>query len=117
MGILYRQHFHKGLEGGERGKDNRETDPFQIKWVETFNLEELEKKFLEFVVQGLAAMPVSFFLLKIRYFISLFLTIYLMHNYPNRTSAWIFSCKFAAYFQNTFSQEHLWRAASGMKYV
>ena len=24
--------------------------------------------------------------------------------YWNRTSAWVFSCKFAAYFQNTFSQ-------------
>ena len=33
--------------------------------------------------------------------------------YWNRTSAWVFSCKFAAYFQNIFSQEHLWRAASG----
>ena len=30
----------------------------------------------------------------------------------NRTSAWMFSCKFAAYFQNTFFSEHLWRAAS-----
>ena len=30
----------------------------------------------------------------------------------NHTSIWVFSCKFAAYFQNTFSQEHLWRAAS-----
>ena len=29
-----------------------------------------------------------------------------------RTLAWVFSCKFAAYFQNTFSQEHLRRAAS-----
>ena len=27
------------------------------------------------------------------------------------TSARAFSCKFAAYFQNTFSQEHLWVAA------
>ena len=26
--------------------------------------------------------------------------------------AWVFSCKFAAYFQNTFSYEHLWSAAS-----
>ena len=30
----------------------------------------------------------------------------------NRTSAWVSSCKFAAYFQNTFSREHLWVAAS-----
>ena len=30
----------------------------------------------------------------------------------NHTSACVFSCKFAAYFQNTFSQEHLWMAAS-----
>ena len=29
-----------------------------------------------------------------------------------RFSAWVFSSKFAANFQNTFSQEHLWKAAS-----
>ena len=28
------------------------------------------------------------------------------------TSAWVFFCKFAAYFRNTFSKEYLWRAAS-----
>ena len=27
--------------------------------------------------------------------------------YWNDTSAWVFSCKFAAYFQNTFSWEHV----------
>ena len=32
--------------------------------------------------------------------------------YWNRTSAWVFSCKFAAYFQNTFYQDHLGVAAS-----
>ena len=32
--------------------------------------------------------------------------------YQNYTSAWVFSCKFAAYFQNSFSIEHLWMAAS-----
>ena len=32
--------------------------------------------------------------------------------YCNRTSAWVFSCKFAAYFQNTFLRKHLWMAAS-----
>ena len=32
--------------------------------------------------------------------------------YWNRTSVWVFSCKFVAYFQNTFSLEHIWRAAS-----
>ena len=32
--------------------------------------------------------------------------------YWNHTSAWVFSCKFAAYFQNTFFKEHLWVAAS-----
>ena len=32
--------------------------------------------------------------------------------YWNCTSAWVFSCKFAAYFQNTFSYKHLWVAAS-----
>ena len=28
------------------------------------------------------------------------------------TSAWVLSCKFAVYFQNTFSKEHPWTAAS-----
>ena len=32
--------------------------------------------------------------------------------YWNRTSTEVFSCKFAAYFQNTFSKEHLSLAAS-----
>ena len=32
--------------------------------------------------------------------------------YWNHTLAWVFSCKFAAYFQNTFYKEHLWMAAS-----
>ena len=35
-----------------------------------------------------------------------------MQLYWNRTSAWVFYCKFAGYFQNTFSKEHLWVAAS-----
>ena len=30
----------------------------------------------------------------------------------NCTLTWVFSFKFGAYFQNTFSKEHLWRAAS-----
>ena len=30
----------------------------------------------------------------------------------NHTSAGVFSCKFAAYFQKTFSKEHLWVTAS-----
>ena len=29
-----------------------------------------------------------------------------------QTSAWMFSCKFVTYFQNIFSLEHLWMAAS-----
>ena len=33
--------------------------------------------------------------------------------YRNHILAWLFSCKFAACFQNTFSQEHLRMAASG----
>ena len=37
--------------------------------------------------------------------------------YWNHTSTWLFSCKFAAYFQNTFSQEHLWTAASYCFYL
>ena len=36
--------------------------------------------------------------------------------YWNHTSAWVFSCKFAAYFQNTFSSEHLRTAASNTRY-
>ena len=32
--------------------------------------------------------------------------------YWNRISALVFSCKFTAYFQNIFSQEYLWTAAS-----
>ena len=32
-------------------------------------------------------------------------------QYWNCTSAWVFSCKFAAYFYNIFSLEHLWMAA------
>ena len=34
--------------------------------------------------------------------------------YYNNTSARVFSFKFASYFQNTFSWEHLWMAASEM---
>ena len=32
--------------------------------------------------------------------------------YWKYTSAWVLFCKFAAYFQNIFSQEQLWTAAS-----
>ena len=39
-----------------------------------------------------------------------------LHLYWNRTSAWVFSCKFAPYFQNTFSQEHL-KVAACIVYV
>ena len=31
-------------------------------------------------------------------------------------SAWVFSCQFNLYFQNTFSKEHLWVAASVQGY-
>ena len=34
--------------------------------------------------------------------------------YWNHTLAWVFSCEFATYFQNTFSKEHLWVAASAI---
>ena len=37
-----------------------------------------------------------------------------MQHYWNHTSTWVFSCKSAAYFQNTFFEEQLWRAASGL---
>ena len=32
--------------------------------------------------------------------------------YWNHIAVWVFCCKFATYFQNTFSKEHLWRTAS-----
>ena len=32
--------------------------------------------------------------------------------YWNHTSTWVFSCKFATYFQNSFSWERLWVAAT-----
>ena len=35
----------------------------------------------------------------------------LQEIYWNHTSAFVFCCKFAVYFQNTFSSEHLWMAA------
>ena len=35
--------------------------------------------------------------------------------YCNHTSSWVFSCKFAIYFQNTVLLEHPWRAASDHK--
>ena len=33
----------------------------------------------------------------------------------NHTSAWVLSCKFTAYSQNTFFQEHLWMPASVLR--
>ena len=41
----------------------------------------------------------------------------LLQLYWNRTLAWEFTCKFAAYFQNTFSYEHLWMTASEGLYL
>ena len=35
-----------------------------------------------------------------------------LQHFKNYTSAWVLSCKFAAYFQNTFLKEHLRRTAS-----
>ena len=36
--------------------------------------------------------------------------------YWNHTSVWVFSCKFAAYFQDKCLQEHPWRTASEWVY-
>ena len=36
--------------------------------------------------------------------------------YYNDSSVWLVSCKFAAYFQNTFLLQHPWMAASGVQY-
>ena len=35
--------------------------------------------------------------------------------YWNYNSAWVLSCKFAIYFQDTFSKEHLWMAAPELR--
>ena len=37
--------------------------------------------------------------------------------YWHHTAVWVFSCKFAWYFQSTFSWEHIWRAASGLFFL
>ena len=34
-------------------------------------------------------------------------------TYWIHSSAWVISCKFAAFLQNTFSEEDLWRTTSG----
>ena len=39
--------------------------------------------------------------------------IFAMQRYWNHTSAWVTSSKFSAFWQNNFSEEHLWRAAPG----
>ena len=39
-----------------------------------------------------------------------------LQHYWNHTSAWVFSCKFAAYFHNTFCYEHLWTTASEKRF-
>ena len=36
--------------------------------------------------------------------------------YWNHFSACVFSCEFAAYFQNTFSEEHIWKADSDLQW-
>ena len=36
-----------------------------------------------------------------------------MQLYWNHTFAWVISCKFTVFLQNTFSEKHLWRTASG----
>ena len=38
--------------------------------------------------------------------------IFAMQLYWNHNSAWLISCKFAAFLQNIFAEEQLWRAAS-----
>ena len=42
---------------------------------------------------------------------------YAEQRYWNHTLAWVFSCKFSACFQNTFSLEDLWRAVSVFKLI
>ena len=40
-----------------------------------------------------------------------------MEFYWYLTTVWVLSCKFGACFQNTFSQEHLWRDASASTFL
>ena len=42
--------------------------------------------------------------------------IFAMQLYWNHTSSWVMSSKFAAFLQNTSSEEYLWRAAFGHLY-
>ena len=35
-------------------------------------------------------------------------------NLFSKTFTWIFSCKFTAFFQNTFLYKYIWRTASGL---
>ena len=37
-----------------------------------------------------------------------------LQPYWNHTSGWVFSCKLAAFFWNTFSSEYLWKTASSI---
>ena len=37
--------------------------------------------------------------------------------YWNHTSAWVTSCRFVADLQNTFSEDHIWRAATVYLYL
>ena len=46
------------------------------------------------------------------YWFLIFYWFFFPRFYWNHTSAWVFSFKFSAYFQNAISKEHLWVAAS-----
>ena len=46
-------------------------------------------------------------------FVSLIVTIFQL--YWNCTSAWVSSCNLAAYFLDTFLEEHIWRTTSGLR--
>ena len=43
------------------------------------------------------------------------ITIFAKQLYWNHTLAWV-QCKFTVYFQNTFCEEHFWRATSGWSF-
>ena len=40
-----------------------------------------------------------------------------MQLYCNHISAWVTSCRFVADLQNTFSEDHIWRAATVYLYL
>ena len=70
-------------------------------------------KLIKFFKRELANWKCSNWLFNIRSNLpQVFLRSVTFQIYWNRTLAWVFSCKFTAYFQNNSSEVHIWGAAS-----